>query len=139
LNSNNITCIPNLKIFRKNHVYQEFNKSYFKRRGKAPNNREKTRSAASSRKTIDMKLNESIVKDLDRPSSEMNIHNSNMLRNSFILEENEEDVQLDVTTELTQIEENKKLSNSNSLDNFEKAYDMPFPELVFINLADNQV
>ncbi len=140
MNSNNITCIPNLKIFRKNHVHQEFNKSYFKRRGKAANNREKTRSATSSRKTIDMKLNESIVKDLDRPSSEMNIHNSNMLRNSFILEENEDDTHLlDTTTELTQIEENKKLSNSNSIENFETAYDMPFPELVFVNLADNQV
>ena len=35
LNGNNITCIPNLKIFRKNHVYQEFNKSYYKRKNKS--------------------------------------------------------------------------------------------------------
>ena len=65
----------------------------------------------------------------------MNIHNSNLLRNSFILEENEEDIKLEASNELVQIEENKKLT-SNS---FEKTYDLPFPELVFINLADNQV
>ncbi len=83
-----------------------------------------------------------MVKDLDRPSSEMNIHGSNMLRNSFILEENEEDIQQQQSnefSELAQIEENKKLA-SNSIDNMEKnSDDLPFPELVFINLADNQV
>lgn len=84
-----------------------------------------------------------MVKDLERPSSEMNMHNSSLLRNSFILEENEEDVQqvetLSNSNDLTLIDENKRLTTSSSLDNFEKAFDLPFPELVYINLADNQV
>ena len=97
-----------------------------------------------------------MVKDLDRPSSEMNIHNANTLRNSFILEENEEELVEEATSAIgtanhqintsanvqqsphEKIPNHKKFS-SNSVDNFDKNYELPFPELVFIDLADNQV
>jgi hypothetical protein len=139
LNSNCITSIPNLKLFRNNHVVQEFNKSYYKRK----NNR--NHSARSYRRTSSdaLKINETIVKDLDRPNSEINIHSSNLLRNSFILEEeNEEDLELNNNNNINNNNNtddlNKKTTNS-STDMTEKNFDLPFAELVFINLADNQV
>ncbi len=81
-------------------------------------------------------MNEAIVKDLERPNSEMNIHSSNLLRNSFILEENEEEPE--INNVLEQDELNKKTTNS-STDITDKSFYLPFAELVFINLADNQV
>jgi hypothetical protein len=77
-----------------------------------------------------------MVKDLDRPNSEMNIHSSNLLRNSFILEENEEEPE--INNVLKQDELNRKTTNS-STDITDKPFDLPFAELVYINLADNQV
>ena len=71
-----------------------------------------------------------MVKDLDRPSSEMNIQHSNALRNSFILEEDEEEIDEETTT--TQLTPHDEESD-------DKSFDLPFPELVYINLADNQV
>ncbi len=97
-------------------------------------------------------MNETMVKDLDRPSSEMNIHQSNTLRNSFILEENEEELVEESTSQKQQPsphDKSKKFSNNSTDDNFDKTIqpantaivmdELPFPELVFINLADNQV
>jgi hypothetical protein len=101
-------------------------------------------------------LNETMVKDLDRPSSEMNIHNGNTLRNSFILEENEEELVEETSSAIgngahqinssanAQQSPHEKTQNqnklsSNSVENFDKNYELPFPELVFIDLADNQV
>lgn len=105
-------------------------------------------------------MNESIVKDLDRPSSEMNIHHSNTLRNSFIIEEDEHDFKEDRSTSgaspkdrekdermdeaASNINTNtnknyKKSSIGSAVNTFEKTLEMPFPELLFINLADNQV
>lgn len=147
LNSNNISCIPNLKIFRKNLVFQEFNKSYYK---KKKMKQKSASSNASNPKNLDSILNESIVKDLDRPSSEMNIHNANTLRNSFILEENEEELVEEETGSATQQQQqhyqqspnekqNQNKFSNNSIDTFEKNFDLPFPELVYINLADNQI
>lgn len=109
-----------------------------------------------------------MVKDLDRPSSEMNIHHSNILRNSFILEEEEND-----NSEMTDHENeggglqhqkqeqqhhnkshaqasNRPISSTHfaapsmspvqeSVNEFEKKFELPFPELLYINLADNQV
>ena len=64
-------------------------------------------SARTNRRTTsESKLNESIVKDLERPNSEMNIHSSNLLRNSFILEENEEEPE--IVNVMQQDELNKK-------------------------------
>ena len=61
----------------------------------------------------------------------MNIH-SNVLRNSFILEEDEEELEQEQQHTLpTPLEEKEE-----SLD---KPLELPFPELVYINLADNQV
>ncbi|CAF0977868.1 unnamed protein product [Brachionus calyciflorus] len=135
MNQNNISCIPNLKIFRKNHVFQEFNKSYYKRK----NSKTRQKSASQNRKSfIESKSNETMVKDLDRPNSEMNIHNSNTFRNSFILEEEEED-NIEEIANLSSIEEtNNKLSNISS-EKFDHNFELPFPELVYINLADNQI
>lgn len=77
------------------------------------------------------------MKDLERPNSEMNIHSSNLLRNSFILEENEEETDTNHHNQSDDIS-NKKATNS-STDMNGKPFDLPFAELVFINLADNQV
>lgn len=84
-----------------------------------------------------------MVKDLERPNSEMNIHSSNMLRNSFILEENEEEaeiinVSISAQQQILNEESTKKTTHS-STDINEKQFDLPFSELVYINLADNQV
>ena len=60
----------------------------------------------------------------------MNIHNANALRNSFILEEDEEELEEERQNVLpTPLEE----------ESLDKSLELPFPELVFINLADNQV
>ena len=59
----------------------------------------------------------------------MNIQHSNALRNSFILEEDEEEND----------EEQTLLPTPQEDENSEKSFELPFPELVFINLADNQV
>ena len=61
----------------------------------------------------------------------MNIQHSNALRNSFILEEDEEELDEEQTLLPTPQEDESS--------NGEKSFELPFPELVFINLADNQV
>lgn len=116
------------------------------------------------RKSLESKVNETIVKDLDRPSSEMNLHHSNTLRNSFILEEEEEMEESDRKhhhfNQHQLHHEQPKMTTSRSVDEvieeeeaiggvggggvsttseFEKKFELPFPELVYINLADNQV
>ena len=92
--------------------------------------KQKSASPSSHRRSLDLKTNETMVKDLDRPSSEMNIQHSNALRNSFILEEDEEEIDEETTT--TQLTPHDEETD-------DKTFDLPFPELVFINLADNQV
>lgn len=104
----------------------------------------KKKPTSANSKSLDLKTNETMVKDLDRPSSEMNIHNSNTFRNSFILEEDEEELENERSLAISPVDElgpSKKFSAS-SLEQFadnEKPVDLPFPELVHINLADNQV
>lgn len=161
LNSNCITSIPNLKLFRNNHVVQEFNKSYYKRKNNSNFNiillifplnlksyttliiKGNHSARTTNRRTSEMRLtNETMVKDLERPNSEMNIHSSNMLRNSFILEENEEEsevAQANATSSSQPIEESTKKTIHSSTDINEKQFDLPFAELVYINLADNKV
>lgn len=198
--------MPNLKIFRDNHVVQEFNKSYHTRKSKrappaatsAGGGAGKSTSAASSNAMRNSKLatstdrpnsNESMVRDLtveQRVNSEINMHSSNVLRNSFIIEEDEEaaaaaaeeeeedtgEEEEDATTNantmshsnnrasgqtcVTEVRSRgqspaKKLSDSvHSVaakvaspaaggDMLDKAFELPFSELVYINLADNQV
>ena len=88
----------------------------------------KQKSAGSHRNSLEAKANETL--NVERPNSEMNIHNSNALRNSFILEEDEEELEEERQNVLpTPLEE----------ESLEKSLELPFPELVFINLADNQV
>lgn len=102
-------------------------------------------NTSTHRSMLDQKLNEGMVKDLDRPSSEMNIHNANALRNSFILEENEDELdeesnQLSPVDEIDLNNQTAQPKHShNSVETFDKSFDLPFPELVYINLADNQV
>ena len=195
--------MPNLKIFRDNHVVQEFNKSYHTRKSKrAPPAATsgggaggKLTSAASSNAMRNNKIatstdrptsNESMVRDLtieQRVNSEINMHSSNVLRNSFIIEEDEE-AQAEEEEDIGGEEEDaitnaNTMSNSNNRasgqtitetrsrgqspakkladsvhsagaaaanvaspaagDMLDKAFELPFSELVYINLADNQV
>ena len=69
----------------------------------------------------------------------MNIHASNLFRNSFILEENEDEEPPEerMTTPVDEDNDNK-LSNS-SVEAFDKSFDLPFSELVFIDLSDHKV
>lgn len=98
------------------------------------------KSASQNRKNfLETKSNEPIVKDLDRPSSEMKIHNSNTFRNSFILEEEEEMNNIEEICNLSTIIETNKKNSVISTENFEQNFELPFPELVYINLADNQI
>ena len=88
-----------------------------------------------------LKLNESMVKDLERPSSELNIHNSNVLRNSFILEEEEveEETSKESNNDSHRAEDSKKPLDVSTVNGDNASFDLPFAELVYINLADNQV
>lgn len=149
LNSNCLTCVPNLKIFRDNHVVQEFNKSYHKRKSK------KQPAKPSRKSSVDAAtkaLSEAIVKDLaiERVNSEMNMHSSNILRNSFIIEEDEDNDQTDsenfpdqpiasAATIRHDSVSNKRLGDLMEADMMEKSFELPFSELVYINLADNQI
>ena len=88
------------------------------------------------------RLNESLVRDMERPNSELNIHSSNVLRNSFILEEEEEKVNEgdeEASKEPNRHHEDVKKRLDISSANDENSFELPFPELVYINLADNQV
>lgn len=146
INSNCLTCVPSLKIFRNNHVEQEFSKSYHKRRSIKLINSSNSQSRKSS---IDSgKLNESMVKDLalERSNSEMNMHSSNVLRNSFIIEEEEEETSAHLENVNPKRDESPSRNNNNNnknnesdKDNVEKGFELPFSELIYINLADNQI
>ncbi len=179
-----LTSVPNLKIFRDNHVVQEFNKSYHNRKAKkAPANSIKSSINRKSTNSIDKTTsNESIVKDLAvEQRVESRMHSSNILRNSFIIEEDEEKAEElvddaaedeDITNTNTNSNTNDRISgttltttelsrsrgqsptkkilseiNTNmgasptaiTGDMLDKAFELPFSELVYINLADNQV
>lgn len=89
-------------------------------------------------------MNETIVKDLDRPSSEMNLHHSNTLRNSFILEEEEETTgheppKMTARSDLAGAAIEEENAGNEIASEFERKFELPFPELLYINLADNQV
>jgi hypothetical protein len=179
-----LTSVPNLKIFRDNHVVQEFNKSYHNRKAKkAPANSIKSSINRKSTNSIDKTTsNESIVKDLAvEQRVESRMHSSNILRNSFIIEEDEEKAEElvddaaedeDITNTNTNSNTNDRISGTTltttelsrsrgqspakkilseittnmgasptaiSGDMLDKAFELPFSELVYINLADNQV
>lgn len=68
----------------------------------------------------------------------MNIHASNLFRNSFILEENEDEQPDEKMATLADEDADNKLSNS-SIEAFDKSFELPFSELVFIDLSDNKV
>jgi len=77
-----------------------------------------------------------MVRDLalDRSASELNLHSSNILRNSFIIEEDEPQP----VTDTTKIDDDKfQTFPVNTRP--ETAFELPFSELVFLNLADNQI
>lgn len=156
MNSNCLTCVPSLKIFRDNHVVQEFNKSYHKRKAKKYSDLKSRRTSFNSG-ADNNKLNETMVKDLtvERSNSEMNMHSSNILRNSFIIEEDEEAVaaadEAEVNENLEHLTDVKSSRGAESpvkkvapnqselAEMMEKSFDLPFSELVYINLADNQI
>ena len=219
MNGNYISCVPNLKIAGKNHVVQEFNKSYYKRKqqrgtslaGGGKDALIKSNSARSHHYHYlhmphhhphhQLTPNEVMVKEMERPTSEMNLRNSNTFRNSFILEENEEedeeqqeeadadavetvveeagaedaaDEQAEEVSDVGPVENNNNnLSTNNTTttkqilepnvssppniaeqrsemrhassfvlnenDKTTAGFDLPFAELQFINLADNNV
>ena len=89
------------------------------------------------------KLNEAMVKDvaLERANSEMNLHNSKTFRNSFIIEEDEDETNEHLESRLNERDQSppKKLADISLTDLDSKAFDLPFAELCYINLADNQV
>jgi hypothetical protein len=93
------------------------------------------------RPSFDSMQNEPMVKDLDRPSSEM--HSANILRNSFILEEDEPNNLSQKHSVNEPIFENDKEDSNAFINNLPKqedtGFDLPFPELIYINLADNKV
>lgn len=76
---------------------------------------------------------------MDRPSSEMKIHNSNTFRNSFILEEEEELNNIEEICNLSTMDTSINKKSVISTENYEQNFELPFPELVYINLADNQI
>lgn len=71
----------------------------------------------------------------------MNIHNSNTFRNSFILEEEEEEEEnnIEEIANLSTVDQSNTKQSVISTENFDQNFELPFPELVFINLADNQI
>ena len=89
------------------------------------------------------KLNEGMVKDmaLERANSEMNLHNSKTFRNSFIIEEDEDEANEHLESRLNERDQSppKKLADISLTDLDSKSFDLPFAELCYINLADNQV
>jgi hypothetical protein len=76
----------------------------------------------------------------ERPGSEIgNIHSSNYLRNSFILEEDEYDAEK-FDYNLNNYDNDESNNKTNNSSNFLKnSINLPFAELVFIDLADNQI
>jgi len=134
MNSNLLTSVPNLKIFRDNHVHQDFNKSYHKRKSKKlKRNPSTTNQSVNSAPTpaANPNPNESMVRDLalDRSASDLNLHSSNALRNSFIIEEDE------AADEPPLLPPTAAAANTRP----ETAFELPFAELVYLNLADNQI
>lgn len=69
----------------------------------------------------------------------MNIHHSNTLRNSFILEEEEDEDRIIGQEEKVTSSALRSPVADEVMNEFEKKFELPFPELLFINLADNQV
>lgn len=126
LNDNKICSIPYLKIVGIDHVIQEFPKSYYK------NKKESRRKSANSEENKS-NHDEKAASNL-KIASELDMHKTNPLRNSFILEEDEE-------TEDDDLEKNNesiKLA-AQGTDLSEKPISLPFSELTFIDLSNNQV
>ena len=125
LNNNNICSIPYLKIVGKDHVIQEFPKSYYK-------NKQDTRKKSSNSENRNSLHNENANANA-KLAVDLDMHKTNPLRNSFILEEDEE-------VENGEEQQNKDTLKriSSEIDN-EKPISLPFSELTFIDLSYNQV
>lgn len=120
LNNNQIESIPFLKIIGKNHVKQEFGKSYEKRKAKrAKSSNESSSYNPHHQSPVDISLNQQLVK------SDLDLHRSKSFRNSFILEEDEE-----------QDENEQEQSRVEKEDEQSK---LPFSELSYINLSNNLI
>ncbi len=114
-----------MKIVGLDHVLQEFPKSYYKNK----NDKRKVFDNNDKKQIHDPNIaaNTKAAIDLD-------LHKANALRNSFILEEDEEIVEKE---SLEKINESQKLHLTS--ENNEKTISLPFSELSFIDLSNNLV
>lgn len=131
LHDNNITSIPYLKVVGHDHVLQEFSRSHYKRKI------DKRKSTSGDTKKKLNELNTQLdgkapvnISANGKTGENLDVHKTNMLRNSFILEEDEE---------LLNDQSQQSLRQQHSTDASEKPMSLPFPELSFINLANNQL
>ena len=144
LNNNNIMAVPYLKIYDQNHVVQQFGKSYYKRKIELNKSNEKLATDKKSTKEFlpnDSQninaFNASYVGNL-KPSNEIDTHKSNFLRNSFILEE-EEEHQEEEANQSQSLKTEMKMATLSGMEESSKQMSLPFAELVYINLSDNKV
>ena len=91
LHDNNITSIPYLKVVGHDHVLQEFSRSHYKRKI------DKRKSTSGDTKKKLNELNTQLdgkapvnISANGKTGENLDVHKTNMLRNSFILEEDEE-------------------------------------------------
>lgn len=136
-------AVPYLKIYDQNHVVQQFGKSYYKRKIELNKFNEKVANEKKSAKeflTNDPQnlntFNASFVGNL-KPSHEIDTHKSNFLRNSFILEEEEE--QQEGVNQSQSLKTDMKMPTLSGMEESSKQMSLPFAELVYINLSDNKV
>ena len=108
-------------------MIQEFPKSYYKNKKES---RKKSSNSEDKKSIHDEKVSPNL-----KIGSELDMHKTNPLRNSFILEEDEE---TEDEQKKEEINENLKRISS-GVEQTEKSISLPFSELIFIDLSNNLV